>query len=394
MKRATAKVQKVRKDGVKQAYHEATGPKSERADRDALRASRPVAKPTVDADTLRDAVAFDDYDAVDKMNAFARGNDYVNESVEVHGGSQPKVILTREVYIPAGHPERMDGNDWQYGEAEGLAQDAFNRGDREVDSDDAAKVVRDSWDDIEENTEPEYFEGSAYQGDEFEPLRQQVEEAAAENGIDLDGVEFEEVRNVTVEDKRPDLEEAAQDQLDAFWAEADEVAAGNRGNYGFDKKTGLAVDGYDDEGYSRGDTVERSYDRFGYNRAGYNREGYNRDGVNQRGFNRHGVHSDTGTKYDRDGWDNLGYDAGGWDSEGQYKPFSGGSGAYDSAGYNSGGLDLNGFDRQGIHWRTKTTRDGYGLDQDGYGAGRRQGQRDSDVEGAPGFGGVNARLAE
>lgn len=387
-KRPTMKKKIRRKDGVEQRYDVGVGPVSSRTDRQASRGPVPESKPKVDVDELRDAVAFDNYDAVDKIRAFERGNDYVNKSVEVHGGSQPKVILTREVYIGAGHPERMDGNDWQNGEAEGLAQDAFNRGDREVDSDDAAKVVRDSWDDIEESAEP------AYQDDEFENFRKQVEGVAAENGIDLDGMEFEEVQTVTVEDKRPDLEEAAQDQLDALWAEADEVAAGNRGNYGFDKKTGLALDGYDDEGYSRGVSVERSYDRFGYNRAGYNREGYNRDGVNQRGFDLHGVHAETSTKYDRDGYNNLGYDAGGWDSEGQYKPFSGGSGAYDSAGYNSGGLDLNGFDRQGIHWRTKTTRDGYGLDQDGYGAGGRQGQRVSDVEGAPGFGGVNARLAE
>lgn len=45
MKRATAKVQKVRKDGVKQGYNVAVGPKSHRADRDALRANAPAARP-------------------------------------------------------------------------------------------------------------------------------------------------------------------------------------------------------------------------------------------------------------------------------------------------------------------------------------------------------------
>lgn len=385
MKRATAKVRKVRKDGVTQAYHEATGPKSKRSDRDALRASRPDAKPSVDVDGLRDAVAFDDFDAARAYGSDER--EYIAESIEVHGGSEPKVILTRSVYLPVGDNY---GAGWSGGEAEDLAQEAFDRGDREVNSEDVENKVLDTWTAERENAEENYFSDS----DAFDGLRERLEEGAAEAGIDLDGVTVEEVETVEARDVRPDLGEAAQAELDALWEEADKVAADNRGAYGFDKKTGLALDGYDDEGYSRGVSVERSYDRFGYNRAGYNRLGYNRDGVNQRGFDLHGVHAETGTKYDRDGYNDLGYDAGGWNREGQYKPFAGGSGTYDSAGYNSGGLDSNGFDRQGIHWRTGTTRDGYGLDQDGYGADGHQSHRKSDVEGAPGFGGVNARHAE
>ena len=201
------------RDGSEQTHYVKDGsqPKSSRADRVAARPAPPVSRKVVDVDSLRDAVAFDDYDALDKMNAFERGHDYVNESIEVHGGSNPKVILTRDVYIGAGHPERGDGNDWQFGEAEDLAQAAFDRGDHEVDADDVAIVVRETWDDIEENAEPEGND------DEFANLRSRLEDS----GFDLEGVEVKEVQNVTVEDRRPDLEDKARDHLNTLWAEAD-----------------------------------------------------------------------------------------------------------------------------------------------------------------------------
>jgi hypothetical protein len=207
------------RDGTEQTHYVKDGsqPKSRRTDRMASRPAPPAPRKVVDVDGLRDAVAFDDYDAVDKMNAFERGHDYVSESIEVHGGSNPKVILTRDVYIGAGHPERGDGNDWQFDEAEGLAQAAFDRGDREVDADDAATVVRDTWDDIEENAEPEYSDG-----DDFANLWERLYGSGFDLfDLDRDGVEIKEVQNVTVEDHRPDLQDAAQDHLNALWEEAD-----------------------------------------------------------------------------------------------------------------------------------------------------------------------------
>lgn len=214
MKRATAKVQKVRKDGVKQAYHEATGPKSQRVDRDALRASRPVAKPTVDADALRDAVAFDDYDSVAFHNAKNDPDrfEHVSESVEVHGGARPKVVLRRDVnlFVRDGYDASNVANP---------ADNAFARGDREVSDEDVQDEVDRSFDYAKDNAEQNWSHET--ESERFESLRSRVADAAASNGFDLDDVHVEEVENIQVHDERGDLKAEAQEYLDTHWAEVD-----------------------------------------------------------------------------------------------------------------------------------------------------------------------------
>lgn len=218
MKRKTAKVQKVRKDGVKQAYHEAVGPKSSRADRLAAGPTAPSVTPKVDLDELRDAVAFDDYDAARAYGSDER--EYVAESIEVHGGSELKVILTRSVYLPVGENY---GAGWLGGEAEDLAQEAFERGDREVSAEDVEAKVNDTWTAERENAEENYFSDT----DAFDGLRERLKTGAAEAGIDLNGVTVEEVETVEARDVRPDLGEAAQAELDALWEEADAESEDN-----------------------------------------------------------------------------------------------------------------------------------------------------------------------
>lgn len=209
------------RDGTVQTHHVKDGSqtRSKRSDRDALRASRPVAKPTVDADTLRYAVEHNPgYDPVGARNAFERGEDYVSEYVEVHGGSKPRVILTRAVEVPVGAPDRRDGEtDALTDEAWGVAQEAFDRGDRQVSEAKIQGVIAESW-----VTAKNHAESIQERGD-FTEMREAVEVRAEEAGIDLDGVEVVEVETVECSDERDTygLREVAQEELDIRWAEAD-----------------------------------------------------------------------------------------------------------------------------------------------------------------------------
>ena len=76
-------------------------------------------------------------------------------------------------------------------------------------------------------------------------------------------------------------------------------------------------EGYDKEGYNNGVTTEKDtirrlrsirinivgiskdtgtiYNREGYDKKGYNREGYDKEGYDRRGFNVNGIHRYTGT---------------------------------------------------------------------------------------------------
>lgn len=205
------------RDGTVQTHHVKDGSqtKSQKADRDALRANRPVAKPTVDADALRDAVAFDDYDNTAYYNA---KNDpgrfeYVSESVEVHGGARPKVILRRDVSL-------FVRDEYDASNMANPADNAFARGDREVSDEDVQDEVNTSFDYAKDNAEQNW--SHLTESERFEGLRGRVADSAAAAGFDLDDVEVEEVENIEVHDERGDLKAEAQEYLDAHWAEADE----------------------------------------------------------------------------------------------------------------------------------------------------------------------------
>lgn len=209
------------RDGTVQTHHVKDGsqPKSSRADRIASRPAPPAPRKVVDVDGLRYAVEHNPgYDPVGARNAFERGEDYVSEYVEVHGGSKPRVILTRAVEVPVGAPDRRDGEtDALTDEAWGVAQEAFDRGDRQVSEAKIQGVIAESW-----VTAKNHAESIQERGD-FTEMREAVEVRAEEAGIDLDGVEVVEVETVECSDERDTygLREAAQEELDILWGEAD-----------------------------------------------------------------------------------------------------------------------------------------------------------------------------
>ena len=124
----------------------------------------------------------------------------------------------------------------------------------------------------------------------------------------------------------------------------------------------------------------RSFDQYGihrdtgtkYDKDGYDIDGFDKDGYNIRGFNKYDIHRDTGNEYDKDGYDVDGYDKDGYnrrgfDAEGIY----GKTGTkYDENGFDVNGLpcpkyNIRGFNPYGIHRKTGTKYDIRGFDQYG-----------------------------
>ena len=106
---------------------------------------------------------------------------------------------------------------------------------------------------------------------------------------------------------------------------------------------------YDKEGYNKD-----GYNEYGYNKEGYDKEGYNKDGIDKEGYNKEGYDKTGYNKvgYDREGYNKNGYDRTGYNKEG-----------YDWAGYNKNGYNKEGYDREGYN---KDGIDKNGLDRNGY----------------------------
>ena len=106
------------------------------------------------------------------------------------------------------------------------------------------------------------------------------------------------------------------------------------GANGINSETGTRFDreGYDIDGYDEDGVDREGFDRDGFgtddrDRAGYDREGFNRQGINKDGFDKNtGLNVNTNTQYDE-----AGYDINGFDEE----------------GYNMYGDDRDGFNRSG-----------------------------------------------
>lgn len=105
----------------------------------------------------------------------------------------------------------------------------------------------------------------------------------------------------------------------------------------FDERWAEHVAQYGDRSYKELRTL---HERRGFWAAG----DPNFDGIDARGFDGERVHTETGEKRDRFGYDFRGIDRG---------------------GYNERGWDARGFNRDGVH-RNGTLRDDDGLDADGY----------------------------
>lgn len=205
-------------DGTQQTHYVKDGsqPKSSRADRIASRPAPPAPRKVVDVDGLRDAVAFDDYDSVAFHNAQNDPDrfEHVSESVEVHGGARPKVVLRRDVDL-------FVRDEYDASNMTNPADNAFSRGDREVSDEDVQDEVDRSFDYAKDNAEQNWSHET--ESERFESLRGRVADAAAANGFDLDDVDVEEVENIQVHDERGDLKAEAQEYLDTHWAEVDSL---------------------------------------------------------------------------------------------------------------------------------------------------------------------------
>lgn len=214
---------KTRKDGVKQHYNTGTSVASNVDARDAFYPRPPREEPVTeyDIDELNDSLGQESrYDAVAYANVRDNGDqgdgEYVEESIEViEENSKPVVVLKREttrfIFDSFVYPDNAGGD-----EADELAADAFNAGDREIDATAAetaqAAVLKEAEANvliIEEDSD-------------FDDLRRSLEDNAEREDIDLDGIEVREERVVEFEDATTDLAESAQAKLDALWAEADE----------------------------------------------------------------------------------------------------------------------------------------------------------------------------
>lgn len=204
------------RDGTVQTHHVKDGsqPKSSRADRIGARPAPPAPRRAVDVDALRDAVGFDAYDSTAFHNAKNDPDrfEYVSESVEVHGGARPKVVLRRDVSL-------FVRDEYDASNMANPADNAFARGDREVSDEDVQDEVDRSFGYAKDNAEQNWSYET--ESERFESLRGRVADAAAANGFDLDDVEVEEVENVEVYDERGDLKAEAQDYLDGQWDEVD-----------------------------------------------------------------------------------------------------------------------------------------------------------------------------
>lgn len=143
----------------------------------------------------------------------------------------------------------------------------------------------------------------------------------------------------------------------------------NRSGY---DRSGYNREGFDQLGFDRNGYDRDGYDKDGYGADGYNRSGYDREGFNQfgrdqsgydrAGFNESGIHRETGTPFDKNGYNQQGYDQDGYDRKGYNAE------GYNRAGYNRYGFDKDGFDLTGFD-RDGYDRQGYnhaGYDRDGY----------------------------
>lgn len=182
----------------------------------------PMPAPVYDCDELNDALGRESrFDEVAYVNVRDRGDqgdgEYIEESIEViEENGEPVVILKREttrfIFDSFVYPDNEGGD-----EADTLAADAFNAGDREIDAAAAetaqAAVLKEAEANvlvIEEDSD-------------FDDLRRSLEDNAEREDIDLDGIEVREERVVEFEDATTDLVEHTQAKLDALWAEADEL---------------------------------------------------------------------------------------------------------------------------------------------------------------------------
>ena len=114
-----------------------------------------------------------------------------------------------------------------------------------------------------------------------------------------------------------------------------------------------------------------------YNKYGYDAYGYNKDGYDEYGFNKEGINEYTGTIYDLDGFDINRYNARGFSAI--TKKHRETQTLYDKKGFNNKGLwhgkniysldtgyDVNGFNKEGIHEDTHTRYNTDGYDKNGY----------------------------
>ncbi len=162
---------------------------------------------------------------------------------------------------------------------------------------------------------------------------------------------------------------------------------------GMGKMNKTSGDGYGKDGYNKSVWNRKGfhkdtgsfYDKDGYDIVGYNKDGYKRNGYNSVGWNSSGINRNTGTKYDRDGyrmdgfdkndWDKYGYDRNGWNSErmnrtthAEYDASGYDYFGYDKDGFKKGGFDKDGFNKKGLD-KDGFDKDGFnkkGFDKDGF----------------------------
>ena len=113
-------------------------------------------------------------------------------------------------------------------------------------------------------------------------------------------------------------------------------------------------DGYDIDGFNADGIDREGFNRFGRDKDGYFRNGFNQkgihkitqtifnpDGVTAHGFREDGINIETGTIYDKSGFDFEGYDKNGFNKEG-----------YDREGYDRYGFNRFKINRDGINAET------------------------------------------
>lgn len=180
--------------------------------------------PVYDCDELNDSLGRESrFDAVAYANVRDNGDqgdgEYIEESIEViEENGEPVVILKREttrfIFDSFVYPDNEGGD-----EADTLAADAFNAGDREVDAAAAETAQAAALKEAEANILVSTYDEDS----DFDDLRYWLKSSAEDEDIDLDGIEVREERVVEFSDQTTDLAESAQSKLDALWAEADEL---------------------------------------------------------------------------------------------------------------------------------------------------------------------------
>lgn len=118
---------------------------------------------------------------------------------------------------------------------------------------------------------------------------------------------------------------------------------------GIHKDTGTRYnkEGFDIKGTNK-DTLTK-FDNNGFDRHGFDRHGYDKNGYDEDGFNKKGINTDTGNLYGLDSYDTFGYDKDGYNNDGFNKEGRNkDTGTYYALdGYDKDGHDRGGYDMYG-----------------------------------------------